>query len=307
MSARTGKTALASIAAGFALTALALALKALFPGERTEIAVSPGESFSVGGERMTLLAFDMPKYPSGRPRQYISRLLALDLAKGEGEGIETRVNHPARRNGTWIYQHSFEGEKTVLVFFKDPWLPLAAAGGALLLLGAFLFALPGSCAADMSRFGRPGAVGLAVRVFAAAAALYVPMKIIVRACLRAEPPPALQSWLFAPHVASYAASYIILLFAAVGIGRKAVPLGFFLMTLGLVSGAVWGKICWGDFWQYDPKEMWSLATWLVYAAYAFLSGRPRFEAWLRRFGGVMIILLSTWANFSRLFKGLHSM
>ena len=85
--------------------------------------------------------------------------------------------------------------------------------------------------------------------------------------------PALQSPFFVPHVGAYVIGYVLLVRAALGAGRRLVGLGVFLLTLGLVLGAAWGKVCWGHWWQFDPKEMWSLATWLLYAAYFHL--RPR--------------------------------
>jgi ABC-type transport system involved in cytochrome c biogenesis permease subunit len=84
------------------------------------------------------------------------------------------------------------------------------------------------------------------------------------------------------------------------------PIGFFFITFGLVTGAVWGKICWGDFWQYDPKEMWSLASWLCYAGYFIFRRWTYPERIFRYLGGILIILTLTWVNFSNLFKGLHS-
>jgi len=108
---------------------------------------------------------------------------------------------------------------------------------------------------------------------------------------KAEPqrlPPALQSWLFVPHVATYMLAYMILVKAGIqAAGQmfyhggpddsrqvmyeaatyRTVRLGFPLLTLGLILGACWGKIAWGDYWNWDPKELWSLATWLVYVGY----------------------------------------
>ncbi len=146
----------------------------------------------------------------------------------------------------------------------------------------------------------------ASRPFAAVLTVSVPIFIIVRAVLRPEPIPALQSPLMAPHVAAYAASYLILTFAAFGIGRRFMSVGFFLMTVGLVLGAVWGKVCWGDYWQYDPKEMWGLATWLTYFAVFAVGNRPRLRVALGILGVVLILLTATIANFSRIFAGLHS-
>lgn len=49
-----------------------------------------------------------------------------------------------------------------------------------------------------------------------------------------------------------------------------VALGFPFLTLGLITGAVWAKSAWGDYWSWDPKETWSLITWLVYLTYLHL-------------------------------------
>ncbi|MBR4653704.1 MAG: cytochrome c biogenesis protein CcsA [Kiritimatiellae bacterium] len=120
--------------------------------------------------------------------------------------------------------------------------------------------------------------------------------------------PALQSPFFVPHVGAYVLGYVVLVRAAFGVGRRLVPSGFLLLTLGLVLGAAWGKVCWGHWWQFDPKEMWSLATWLVYAAYFHV--RPRMSSVAERVflaaGAVMIVLTLTWINLSRLFTGMHS-
>ena len=42
-------------------------------------------------------------------------------------------------------------------------------------------------------------------------------------------------------------------------------MGYLLVTIGLVTGAVWAYLCWGRFWGWDSKETWALITWLVYS------------------------------------------
>jgi cytochrome c-type biogenesis protein CcsB len=42
-------------------------------------------------------------------------------------------------------------------------------------------------------------------------------------------------------------------------------LGFVFLTLGIATGAVWAHYAWGSYWSWDPKETWSLITWLTYA------------------------------------------
>lgn len=54
------------------------------------------------------------------------------------------------------------------------------------------------------------------------------------------------------------------------LGYQLVALGFPFLTLGMITGAVWAKKAWGDYWSWDPKETWSLITWLVYLAYLHL-------------------------------------
>jgi cytochrome c-type biogenesis protein CcsB len=48
---------------------------------------------------------------------------------------------------------------------------------------------------------------------------------------------------------------------------RMVAIGFPMLTLGIVTGALWAQSAWNSFWSWDPKETWSLITWLVYAAY----------------------------------------
>lgn len=46
---------------------------------------------------------------------------------------------------------------------------------------------------------------------------------------------------------------------------QSVALGFVFLTLGIITGSVWAHFAWGSYWSWDPKETWSLITWLIYA------------------------------------------
>ena len=48
---------------------------------------------------------------------------------------------------------------------------------------------------------------------------------------------------------------------------RTITVGFLLLTVGIISGAVWANEAWGSWWSWDPKETWALICWLVYAAY----------------------------------------
>jgi len=148
----------------------------------------------------------------------------------------------------------------------------------------------------------------------------------------AEPkmlPAALQSPLFVPHVAAYMVAYVVMwkamfsAFAVMVLGGERrlraerdahvlVRLGFPLLTLGLVLGAVWGKLAWGDYWNWDPKELWSLVSWLLFVGYfhfRYQYGKryPRANASLVLAGAAAIYLTLLWVNLARLFAGgLHS-
>ena len=45
-----------------------------------------------------------------------------------------------------------------------------------------------------------------------------------------------------------------------------IAIGFIFLTLGIITGSVWAYSAWGSYWSWDPKETWSLITWLIYAA-----------------------------------------
>jgi cytochrome c-type biogenesis protein CcsB len=42
--------------------------------------------------------------------------------------------------------------------------------------------------------------------------------------------------------------------------------GFLFLSVGIITGAVWANQAWGRYWGWDPKETWSLITWLIYAS-----------------------------------------
>ena len=48
--------------------------------------------------------------------------------------------------------------------------------------------------------------------------------------------------------------------------HQMIMFGFLFLSVGIITGAVWANSAWGRYWGWDPKETWSLITWLVYAA-----------------------------------------
>lgn len=47
--------------------------------------------------------------------------------------------------------------------------------------------------------------------------------------------------------------------------HQMVIFGFFFLSIGIITGAVWANSAWGRYWGWDPKETWSLITWFIYA------------------------------------------
>ena len=50
---------------------------------------------------------------------------------------------------------------------------------------------------------------------------------------------------------------------------RMIALGFLLLTVTILSGALWAEQAWSAFWTWDPKEVWALITWIIYALFTF--------------------------------------
>ncbi len=92
------------------------------------------------------------------------------------------------------------------------------------------------------------------------------------------------------------------------INYKCLSFGFPLMTMGIISGAVWANSAWGGYWRWDPKETWALITWFLYAA--LLHGRLTI-GWRGRRAAIFAIigflcLLFTFLGVNLLLSDMHS-
>ncbi len=92
------------------------------------------------------------------------------------------------------------------------------------------------------------------------------------------------------------------------ISYRIIGLGFPLLTIGIIAGAVWANEAWGSYWSWDPKETWALITWLVFAAYLHSritrGWQGRSPAILAAAGFVVVWICYLGVNL--LGKGLHS-
>ncbi len=211
-----------------------------------------------------------------------------------------------------------------LRWFQAGYPPLSNLFEVMLVLAALMFPLSVFC----RRFLH---AGIETGDMLIGAILLVPVGFVFNAAPR-QLPPALQTWLFIPHVFAYVVAYAIMAKAALQAAAqllarnstsdpspasreratfRLVCMGFPLMTAGLLLGALWGKKAWGNWWNWDPKEMWSLASWLAFVGYfhfraTFGRRRPAVNAVIVLAGFVLILITLLWVNLSSLFSGLHS-
>ena len=87
-----------------------------------------------------------------------------------------------------------------------------------------------------------------------------------------------------------------------------VVIGFLMLTLGIITGSVWANSAWGSYWSWDPKETWSLITWLVYAA---LLHSRLMRGWKGKKLAILSIIgfisvLFTYFGVNYILAGLHS-
>jgi ABC-type transport system involved in cytochrome c biogenesis permease subunit len=140
--------------------------------------------------------------------------------------------------------------------------------------------------------------------------------------------PALQSPWFIPHVVIYMIAYAVLAAAcltiltgvyntyrqksvdkaSIDLAMNLVYPGFSLLSIGMILGAVWAKIAWGDYWSWDAKETWALLTWLFYLICIHLHfsfpKKQKLLMFLLAFS--FIVLIITWLGIRYFPSGMNS-
>ncbi len=91
------------------------------------------------------------------------------------------------------------------------------------------------------------------------------------------------------------------------VNYRLITIGFPLLTLAIITGALWSESVWGTYWRWDPKEVWSLITWFIY----LLVLHARLTAgWRGKRAAILSILgfmfvLFTFFGVNLLLKGFH--
>ncbi len=92
------------------------------------------------------------------------------------------------------------------------------------------------------------------------------------------------------------------------VSYRGIAFGFPLLTIGIITGAIWADQAWGRWWGWDPKETWSLITWLFYGGYLHtrltMGWRGRHSAILAVIGLIMVLI--TYLGVNLFLSGLHS-
>ncbi len=87
-----------------------------------------------------------------------------------------------------------------------------------------------------------------------------------------------------------------------------ITLGFPLLSLAILSGAIWANTAWGSFWRWDPKEIWSVVSWLIYILILHLrlrvGWRGKKTAILSIIGFVIVVF--TFFGVNLILKGIHA-
>ena len=92
------------------------------------------------------------------------------------------------------------------------------------------------------------------------------------------------------------------------IAYRSVCLGLLFLTFTIITGAIWAERAWGSYWSWDPKETWSLVTWIIYAVYLHLRLR---RGWRGRAAAIFavvgfICVLFTYIGVNTFLPGIHS-
>ena len=220
--------------------------------------------------------FEIETYPnSQKPKDYISHLQVQD----GGTTTETIIsmNNILKRDGYRFYQSDYDDKgNSILDVAHDPWgITVTYAGYVLLFVGLVAMLI--------ERRKKLWGITVAWLSF-----LVILMVVLHIRMLTHQLMPVLRSPLFSIHISTIVTAYALLLGIMVTgiiavITRIAKPTelarlerlkdismamlypAVALLAIGIFIGAVWANISWGNYWAWDPKEVWALITLLIYA------------------------------------------
>ena len=89
---------------------------------------------------------------------------------------------------------------------------------------------------------------------------------------------------------------------------RMVAFGFLFLTVVILSGAIWAEQAWSAFWTWDPKEVWALITWIIYAVFLHLRLRGKRKGTAMAWYLVIAVpvVFFTFAGVNTFMHGLHT-
>ena len=222
---------------------------------------------------LTLDRFEIETYPdSKKPKDYISHLKVTD-----GNTITETVismNNILKHKHYRFYQSDFDEQgNSILDVARDP------CGIAVTYTGyALLFIALAAILIEKRKMFRAVTWSWISMLVILAIVLHVRM-------LTRQLMPVLRSPFFSIHISTIVTAYALLIgIAVVGIIALVKPKdqprlerlkslstamlypAVALLDAGIFIGAIWANVSWGNYWSWDPKEVWALITLLIYAA-----------------------------------------
>ena len=230
---------------------------------------------------LTLDRFEIETYAgSSKPKDYVSH---LRLSDGETQkDIVISMNHILRHKHYRFYQSDYdEHGNSVLDVARDPWgIGVTYAGYALLFVSLVTLVARPSLRGGTTKQSINRAVTISWLAVLVILLVVLYIRMLTHPLL-----PVLRSPFFSIHIATIVTAYALLLgMLVVGIiaimkSKKTVRLerlkslstamlypAVALLAMGIFIGAVWANVSWGNYWSWDPKEVWALITLLIYAA-----------------------------------------
>lgn len=265
---------------------------------------------------LTLDRFEIETYPdSKKPKDYVSY---LKLTDGETQqDIAISMNNILKHKHYRFYQSDYdERGNSILTVARDPWgIALTYTGYALLFI-----ALAAILIEKRKMFRAVTWSWISVLVILA---IVLHVRMLTRQLM-----PVLRSPFFSLHISTIITAYALLIgIAVVGIIALIRPKDLprlerlkslstamlypavALLAAGIFIGAIWANVSWGNYWSWDPKEVWALITLLIYAA-------PLHERLLKTFQkplffhiyGIVAILsvVITYFGVNLLLGGVHA-
>jgi ABC-type transport system involved in cytochrome c biogenesis permease subunit len=217
--------------------------------------------------------FEIEKYPdSEKPKDYVSYLQLRDGQTHQDAVIS--MNHILKHKHYRFYQSDYDEQgNSILDVARDPWgIGVTYVGYALLFVALVALLIERRKA-------------FRAVTWSWIAVLVVLMVVLYVRMLTHPLLPVLRSPFFSFHISTIVTAYALLLgIMVVGIIALFKPKdqtrmerlkslstamlypAVALLAIGIFIGAVWANVSWGNYWSWDPKEVWALITLLIYAA-----------------------------------------